>query len=247
MTGVADSLGAILLAGGRASRVDGAAKPLFEVGGTTLLARAVMAATDAGAAPITVVGPTPDAQRASFVSADPGVPAVPGDSDAPGNGGVPSGLSVPGLPGVSADDRLDWVREDPPFGGPAAATVAALEAWAARGTNPEWMLLLACDLPRADAVVARLRADILLLPSDTDGLCLADASGRPQWLSGLYRTSSVAAAASALPDHGRNAPARALFHDMKIAVVRAESGIVDDIDTWDDLARARARAAEEES
>lgn len=238
MTGVADSLGAILLAGGRASRVDGAAKPLFEVGGTTLLARAVMAATDAGAAPITVVGPTPDTQRGSVVSADPSVPAVPGDSDAP------SGPSVPGFP---TDDRLDWVREDPPFGGPAAATVAALEAWAARGTNPEWMLLLACDLPRADAVVARLRADILLLPSDTDGLCLADASGRPQWLSGLYRTSSVAAAASALPDHGRNAPARALFHDMQIAVVRAESGIVDDIDTWDDLARARARAAEEES
>lgn len=211
MTSRLASLGAILLAGGRASRVDGAAKPLFEVGGRTLLARAVDAATDAGAHPITIVGPTPD-----------------------------TAVLPPDLP------ELDWVREDPPFGGPAAAAVAALAMWAARGVEPEWMILLACDLPRADAVVAHLRAGILLLPPDTDGVCLADETGRPQWLSGLYRTSAVQEAASALPGRGSDAPARALFHDMQIAVVRAESGIVDDIDTWDDLVRARARAATEE-
>lgn len=47
--------GAILLAGGRGSRVDGAAKPLFTVAGRTLLQRAVDAV--AGCDPITVVGP----------------------------------------------------------------------------------------------------------------------------------------------------------------------------------------------
>ena len=82
---VAGGLGAILLAGGRATRVDGAAKPLFEVGGRTLLSAAVTAATDAGARPVTVVAPILD----------------------------------PGL-------DVTWVREDPPFGGPAAAIVAAL-------------------------------------------------------------------------------------------------------------------------
>ncbi len=198
-------VGAILLAGGRASRVGGAAKPLFEVGGMTLLARAVAAVAAAGAAPITIVGE---------------VQPVSGD--------------------------VDWVREEPPFGGPAAATVAALTEWAARGGGPEWMFLLACDLPRADAVVARLRDDVPVLPDDSDGLCLADESGRPQWLSGLYRTSAVRSAASMLPDAGRDAPARALFHDLQLAVVRAAPGVVEDIDTWEDLTRARARAADEE-
>lgn len=200
-------VGAILLAGGRASRVGGAAKPLFDVGGKTLLARAIEAVD--GASPITVVADRPD--------------------------------------GFSPDARdIDWVREDPPFGGPAAATVAALAHWTSRGTLPEWMFLLACDLPRADAVVERLRADAQFLPTDTDGLCLADESGRPQWLSGLYRTAAVRAAASTLPDAGKDAPARALFHDLQIGVVRAEHGVVDDIDTWEDLTRARARAAAEE-
>lgn len=200
-------VGAVLLAGGRASRVGGAAKPLFEVGGITLLARAIEAVTGVGASPITVVGERPDT-------------VVAGD--------------------------VEWVREDPPFGGPAAATVAALAHWAARGSHPEWMFLLACDLARPDAVVARLRADGRLLPSDTEGLCLADETGRPQWLSGLYRTAAVSAVASTLPDFGRDAPARALFHDLQLAVVRAEPGVVQDVDTWEDLTQARARAAAEE-
>ncbi|WP_439593709.1 molybdenum cofactor guanylyltransferase [Microbacterium sp.] len=198
-------VGAILLAGGRAVRVGGAAKPLFEVGGMTLLDRAVEAVAGAGASPVTVVG---DAQPTSR--------------------------------------QVDWAREEPPFGGPAAATIAGLARWAARGSDPEWMFLLACDLPRVDDVVARLLADRPLLPSDTDGLCLADESGRPQWLSGLYRTAAVRAVASALPDAGRDAPARALLHDLQIGVVRAEPGVATDIDTWEDLTRARARAAAEE-
>lgn len=186
------SLGAILLAGGRASRVDGAVKPLFEVGGRTLLRAAVDAVTDAGAHPVTVVAPVLDE----------------------------------GLP-------VDWVREDPPFGGPAAATVAALESWA---EDPEWTFLLACDLPRVGGAVARLVADLPLLPRDTDGLCLADASSRPQWLTGVYRTAALREAASALPDRGRDASVRALVAELAIAVVRAPAES-DDIDTWEDLRR----------
>ncbi|GAA1963161.1 molybdenum cofactor guanylyltransferase [Microbacterium deminutum] len=56
----ASELGAILLAGGRASRVGGAPKPLFEVGGRTLLAAAVDAVRDGGARPITVAAPLLD-------------------------------------------------------------------------------------------------------------------------------------------------------------------------------------------
>lgn len=194
-------LGAILLAGGRATRVDGADKPLFEVGGRTLLSAAVTAATDAGARPITVVAPILDPQL-----------------------------------------DVTWVREDPPFGGPAAAIVAAIEAQP-EAIDPEWTLVLACDLPSADAAVRRLVSDMMLLPSDADGMCLGDASSRPQWLTGVYRTGALRAAASALPDRGRDAPVRALMDDLAITVVAADDALTHDVDTWQDLEEARARAA----
>lgn len=195
-------LGAILLAGGRATRVGGAAKPMFAVGQHTLLDAAVAAATAAGAAPITVVAPVLD------------------DS----------------LP-------VRWVREDPPFTGPAAATVAALASWS---TDPEWTLLLACDQPRVQDAVAVLLADASLVPADTDGICLADAAARPQWLTGLYRTAALRAGASTVDDEARNAPVRSLMTDLAIAVI-TRADLTDDVDTWDDLERARAKARAQEA
>ncbi|MFT4135847.1 molybdenum cofactor guanylyltransferase [Microbacterium sp.] len=137
---------------------------------------------------------------------------------------------------------VEWTREDPPFGGPAAAIVAGLAAWAARGHDPDWMLLLACDLPRACAAAARLMEAILLLPSDTDGVCLGDASSRPQWLTGAYRTAALRRSAASLPRGGRDAPMHALLDDLAIAVLAAPDDIVQDVDTWDDLDRARGEA-----
>ena len=194
------SLGAILLAGGRATRVDGAVKPLFEVGGTTLLERALTAARGAGAERITVVGPV-----------------------------------LAEIPDVT------WVREDPPHGGPAAAVVAALASWP--DAAPEWTLVLACDLPRAGDAAALLRESAALTPSGVDGLCLADETGRPQWLTALYRTAPLRRAASRLPDGGRDAPVRALVDDLAIAVVADRDGRSRDVDTWEDLRRAREEGA----
>ncbi|MFT4212221.1 MAG: NTP transferase domain-containing protein [Microbacterium sp.] len=196
LPGGAMTLGAILLAGGRATRVGGADKALFEVGGRTLIERAVTAVTDAGATGIVAVGPARDAD----------------------------------LPGVR------WVREDPPFTGPAAAIVAALDAAAAS----EWTLVLACDLARPDAAAARLVADLPLLPADADGVCLADSTSRPQWLTGAYRTAALRRAAAALPDAARQASVRALLDDLAIAVVRVPDPVVADVDTWEDLEQARA-------
>ncbi len=126
----ADDLGAILLAGGRGSRMGGVHKPLLEVGGTTLLDAALGAAHDAGCDPIVVVGPPDDAH---------------------------------------AD--LTWVREDPPFGGPAAAIVAALPARhrtadARPGVRPAARRRRRPRAPRAP-------------PTTADGVCLEDADGPP--------------------------------------------------------------------
>lgn len=201
MTTLPGGLGAILLAGGRAARMDGTAKPLLEIGGSSMLATAATAAQAAGAHPVTVVAPVLDA-------------------------------SLP----------VTWVREDPPFGGPAAAVVAALCSWP-EADDPAWTLLLACDLPSAGAAVRRLVADILLLPSDTDGVCLGDASSRPQWLVGAYRTARLRAAASTLPEGGRDASMRALIDDLAIVVVAVGDDLTRDVDTWEDLEEARERAA----
>lgn len=218
------SRGAILLAGGRASRVGGAAKTLFEVGGRTLLDGAITAARASACAPITIVGPRPDEQP---------------------EGARPNG-HAPESPTPTAH-ALDWLREDPPFGGPAAAAVAALRDWEGRGIPlPEWTLLLACDLPRVDDAVSRLWNDILLLPADTDGVCLADAASRPQWLTGAYRTSALLRAARALPEAGRNASIRALMDGLAIVVLRAPDELTSDVDTWEDLEDARRRFAARE-
>jgi molybdopterin-guanine dinucleotide biosynthesis protein A len=197
------AFGAILLAGGRASRVGGAQKALFEVGGQTLLARAAAAVSHARARPIVVAAPALD----------------------------------PSL-------DVEWVVEDPPFGGPVAGIVAALSRTDLWAPEPEWTFVLACDLPRVDAAVTRLTSDILLLPAGTEGVCLADASSRPQWLTGAYRTAALRTAARALPDAGRDASVRDLLHDLAIAAIAAPHDLTADVDTWEDLGRARAAAGD---
>ncbi|WP_342343365.1 NTP transferase domain-containing protein [Microbacterium sp. CFBP 8794] len=187
---------AILLAGGRGSRVGGAVKPLFEVNGTTLLAAAIAAVRTAGVERIVVAAPELD----------------------------------PGL-------DVEWVREEPPFGGPVAGIIAALSS-----VDADEVYVVACDLPTAGQAVALL-PDVL--PSGVDGVCLDD--GRRQWLIGRYRTAALRAAASPLPDRGRDASMRALLGGMTVTPVSVDPALTHDVDTWDDLREARGGAAMTES
>lgn len=201
---------AIILAGGRASRLDGTAKPLLEVGGRTLLDRAI-AAVD-GCDPIVVVGP-------------------------------PAPTRV----------RVVWTRETPEFGGPVAGIAAGLAL-----VDTAHVLLLAADLPNAEGAVALLHrhpplsagndgkdseddADSTNGAHGIDGVCLIDASGRMQWLVGRYRTDALRSAAAALPDGGRDASLRSLLARLRISAIPA-GDLATDVDTWDDLERARAAA-----
>ncbi|MEV8240180.1 DUF6457 domain-containing protein [Microbacterium testaceum] len=188
------SVDAILLAGGRASRVDGAAKPLFEVDGRTLLRAGYDAVRARGARRVVVVGPRLD-------------------DDLP----------------------VRWAREDPPFGGPVAAIVAALPH-----VDAADVFVLACDLPTAVPAVAALPDP---LPTGVDGACLDD--GRRQWLIGRYRTAALRAAASGLLDRGRDASMRALLGGLRIEPVAVDPALTRDVDTWDDLRAARGGAMTE--
>ena len=205
------TFGAILLAGGRASRMDGVDKPRLVVGGVSMLDRAVVTMRELAADPLIVVGPRAGSPVVGNASAD---------------GPAPD------------DDAVLWVREDPPFSGPAAAVVAALHCTAAAlAPDPDWTFVLACDLPRVDAAVQQLMDDIMLLPSDTEGACLSDGSSRPQWLTGVYRTAALRRAAASLPDEGRDQSMRALVADMSIAALPDRADSARDIDTWEDFRR----------
>jgi molybdopterin-guanine dinucleotide biosynthesis protein A len=181
------SVDAILLAGGRASRLGGATKPLLRVGGRTLLRTGVDAVRAAGARRVVVVAPVLDETL-----------------------------------GVT------WAREDPPFGGPVAAIVAALVH-----VDAEEVFVLACDLPTAGPAMALLAGPI---PEDADGMCLDD--GRRQWLIGRYRSAAVRAAASGVPEGGRDASMRVLLGGLRVEPVVADPALTRDIDTWDDLREA---------
>ena len=190
-----NDIAAILLAGGRGSRMGGVHKPLLEIGGTTLLDAAITAARDAGCDPIVAVG-----DSAIAVSA--------------------------------AAGAITWVREDPPFSGPVAAILVALPLV----TAPR-LLVLACDLPRVGDAVKALRAAAFT----GDGVCLADSSGRQQWLTALYLTDALRTAAASIPDEGRDASVRSLLAGLSITTIATSDDLAADIDTWDDLTEARKR------
>lgn len=193
---------AIVLAGGRASRLGGVDKPRLAVGERSLLAGVIAAAADAGSARIVVVGPDGD-ERA-------------------------------GRPGA----RVIWAREDPPFGGPVAGLAASLAAVAT-----DRVLVLTGDLVSpADAIARLLAGD----PAGADGVHLVDPAGRAQWLTALYDTATLADAVLALPGGARDASMRAAVGGLRLTGIDAPADVVRDVDTWEDLTRARrARAAQE--
>ncbi len=85
---------AVVLAGGRGTRLGGADKPGLVVGRRTLLGSVVSAVTEAGASRVVVVGP----ERAAALRPGTGSPGT-------GSGG----------------GRVSYTREEPPGGGPVAA------------------------------------------------------------------------------------------------------------------------------
>ncbi|MDQ0642762.1 molybdenum cofactor guanylyltransferase [Microbacterium murale] len=125
-----------------------------------------------------------------------------------------------GRPGVRV------VREQPPFGGPAAATAAAIVALEGSGAMEAW--LLACDLPRARELVERLSE--VPIPDDADAVVSADAEGRVQWLAGRYRVSALQRAVAQHP-HATGSSMREFLAGVRLHTVD-DGGTALDLDTW---------------
>jgi molybdopterin-guanine dinucleotide biosynthesis protein A len=82
------------------------------------------------------------------------------------------------------------IREDPPGGGPAAATGAGLSLV---GADTAEVAVLAADLPLLTAgAIGVLRRR--LAESTVDGALYVDDTGRPQTLCGVWRTAALHAA-----------------------------------------------------
>jgi molybdopterin-guanine dinucleotide biosynthesis protein A len=204
---------AVILAGGRSSRLGGVPKSQLMYDGATLLEVSLQAAR--GARVVVVVGPDP--------------------------GTLPTGVLT--------------CREEPPFAGPAAAVAAGLSAleahYASRhqeGRQAPLTLVLACDMPRADAAIRALvavlegegAADASVpgapgAPGD-DGVMAVSADGRRQPLLGFYSTAALQRAVAENARRGtlKNASASALLASLEVREARVPPGSTDDVDTWDD-------------
>ncbi len=143
--------------------------------------------------------------------------------------------------GTRLPDGTLRTREDPPFGGPVAgidAGLRALDALDGEGEAQPLVLVLAVDVPRSAAAVPRLRA-ALAEAAEADGAHLATEAG-PQWLVGLYRRTALRAALDRVRDpagsvHGVSV--RRLVGHLRCVDVADETGLSDDVDTWDDVSR----------
>lgn len=132
---------------------------------------------------------------------------------------------------VPTSRPVTFTREDPAGGGPAAGLLAGLRGIA---RPPAWVLVLAVDLPLLTGdTVHRLTAAVR-----DDGAVLVDAGGRWQYLCAAY---SVAALDRVRPsyEHEHGLAMRTLVAGLRLVEVPAVGEEARDLDTWEDLARAR--------
>jgi len=198
-------LDAIVLAGGRSSRLSGEPKAQLLWHGATLLQHTVAAALQAGARLVVVVGP-----------------------DAP---------DVQVLDAQGRDARIRFTREDPPFGGPAAAIGAGVRALdELQAPAADVVLVLACDMPEIARAVSALAESLPLAGSD--GVLLIDSSGMRQPLAAAYGRQALADAVTGLRASGTldGASMRALISRLDLRELTDTAGSTRDVDTWADAA-----------
>ena len=182
---------AVVLAGGDARRLGGLDKAALEVGGMSLLDRALAAVQQANE--IIVVGP----RRPT---------------------------SAP----------VQWTSESPAGGGPLRATIAGLEL-----VTSDVVVVLAVDYP---FVTPEVVAELLRAAGSRDGAALQDEGGSMHYVVGAYQTNVLRAAVDGKPPS--DASMRSLFETLDVAAVRAYRAALD-IDTPEDVDRARASARED--
>ena len=123
-------------------------------------------------------------------------------------------------------------REEPPGGGPVAAVAAGLRLLP---DGADWVLCLACDTPRAADAVPTLR-DAASRGTAT-AVVGVDEQGFRQPLMALYERRALTAALGRI--EVESASLRAVLDLLDVAEVGLPEGTARDLDTWEDVERAR--------
>lgn len=211
-------LDAVVLAGGRARRLDGAAKPHVLLDGRELLAHVLDGlAASRLVRRVAVVGP-PD------VAVPSPLPLVQVQEDPPFGGpvaGIAAGLAV-------LDDTAGRASAPHDAG-------ARLRADSARSAG-DLVAVVACDVPGGARMLPALVGALQAAPA-ADGAC-ARADGRDQWLLAVYRRAALADALGALvTERGEltGGSVRGLVGGLGLVRVDDVTGASADVDTWADL------------
>ena len=146
-------------------------------------------------------------------------------------------------PGQGVPEGVRVVMERVPGGGPVAGLAAAVEALTAdpRAPLPYAVAVLAADLPfvtsdHVDRLLAALHG-----PGEADLAVTVDRDGRPNWLCAAWRLTALRARLDDLGD-AYGSSMRRLADGIRTQSVDDPAELALDVDTPDDLARARDRA-----
>lgn len=212
---------AIVLAGGRSTRLGGVPKALLAVDGATLLERSLQAAR--GARRIVVVGPAAGSLPSDVLACREEPPFA-----------GPAAAIAAGLSALSA--AAD--RGDPGAGRPAPLTLVLACDMPRVAAAVRALLDVAADLPAdfpADLPAGAPGSDEA---GPRDGVVAVSAEGRTQPLVGLYGTAALerAVADAARRNALEGGSVFSLLASLELREVPAPPGSTDDVDTWDDAA-----------
>ncbi|MCC6269797.1 MAG: NTP transferase domain-containing protein [Microbacteriaceae bacterium] len=218
---------AIVLTGGRSSRLDSIPKSEFMVDESTLLERTLRAASDARR--IVVVGHEPATALPVDVTLVREEPPFSGPVSAIAAG--VSALLASTVAGENAGGKDHGFKVD------------------------EAILVLACDMPHIGLAVPFLLRALTENP-DTDGALAVDAENRRQPLAAVYRSHAVLTAldaaggafvASEPGDPLAGLPMFRLLDHMALIAVSVPGDSTADVDTWDDAVRLGAHPPHEQT
>jgi molybdopterin-guanine dinucleotide biosynthesis protein A len=206
---------AVILAGGRSSRLGGKPKHRLTFDGATLLQRSLDAAGGAGAA--VVVGPDPGVLPAGVINCRE-EPPFAGPAAA-----VAAGLAALARSGAVRPLTLVLACDMPNVG---MAVRALREALQLHGLPP------ARNAPQPPGSSRSRQAP------GPDGVMAVSADGRRQPLVGFYSTPALQRSMQDLEsrDALTNGSMTALLASLDVQLVTVPAGSTDDVDTWDDAA-----------
>jgi molybdopterin-guanine dinucleotide biosynthesis protein A len=206
---------AVILAGGRSSRLGGRPKHRLTYDGATLLQRSLDAAGGAGAA--VVVGPDPGHLPAGVINCRE-EPPFAGPAAA-----VAAGLAALARSGAGRPLTLVLACDMPNVGTAVRALREALRLY---------------GLPRARNAPKHPDSGHDRQALGPDGVMAVSPDGRRQPLVGFYSTPALQRSMLDLESRGAltNGSMTALLASLDVQLVTVPAGSTDDVDTWDDAA-----------